>query len=302
MKSISVKNGFGIGLIIFAVAAIIALPLRTVQYFTTIEAETGFYSSVDWSVYLLAAVLAVAVIAILAFGIAKRKKLEYSLEVVKRPGCGVLSMACAAGILMSSARRIIDFMDLIEKNSQVVIHTAEAEASKSPAFVPCAEAIFGILSAMYLFALGFALLSGKTNGSEFRLISLSPVVWCIFRMISKFLNTISYIRVSDLAIEMIMIAFMILFFMAFAQVNSRVNSKGLDWKIAAYGLPAALLALVCFVPRFIVTVSGNSLLLSQYARVEYCDFGIALFIIATVATRVVDKIKAVPETAAEEKE
>ena len=76
-------------------------------------------------------------------------------------------------------------MDLIEKNSQVVIHTAEAEASKSPAFVPCAEAIFGILSAMYLFALGFALLSGKTNGSEFRLVSLSPVVWCIFRMISK---------------------------------------------------------------------------------------------------------------------
>ena len=38
-------------------------------------------------------------------------------------------------------------------------------------------------------------------------------------------------------LEMLMIVFMILFFMAFAQANSAVNSKGNEWKVAAYGIP-----------------------------------------------------------------
>ena len=90
-----------------------------------------------------------------------------------------------------------------------------------------------------------------------------------------------------------MIVFFILFFMAFAQVNSRVDADKKEWKIASYGLPAALLALICFVPRFIVMITGNADLLHDQSPAEYCDFGIALFIISTVLTRVTVKL---PET------
>ncbi|MBQ4603366.1 MAG: hypothetical protein IJB16_02085, partial [Clostridia bacterium] len=63
-------------------------------------------------------------------------------------------------------------------------------------------------------------------------------------------------------------------------------SNGKEWKIAAYGLPAALLALLCFVPRFIVMITGSADLLNEQSPAEYCDFGVALFIISTVLTRV----------------
>ena len=97
---------------------------------------------------------------------------------------------------------------------------------------------------------------------------------------------------------MIMIIFMMLFFMAFAQVNAGIDAKNCDWKIASYGLSAALLALVCFIPRFIVTAGGHAELLYSYSSAEYCDIGIALFIISAVLTRITDK-KDSPETTEE---
>ncbi len=281
MKSISVKKGFGIGSLIFVAAAVILLPVRTLQFFTVLENDTGFYSASDWSVYLLNAVAALAVIAIFVFGFAKRKKLDYSLEVTKRPGFGILSITAAAGALAAAANGIISFMSA----KPVVSETASASN-----FILAAQALFALLSAIYFIALGIASIGSKSNGSEYRLISLAPVIWSIFRIVYRFTRTISYIRVSELMFEMLMIVFLILFFMSFAQVNSQVSGKNNEWKIGAYGLPAALLALICFVPRFIVTLTGNADLLHEQSPIEYCDISNALFILAAVFTRLTDKI------------
>lgn len=285
MKSLSVKSGFGIGALIMVAAAIIALPVRTVQFFTVLESDTGFYSSSDWSVYLLSAVLIAAILAILFFGIAKRKKLDYSLEVTKRPGFGILSLTAAVGALSDAAKCIISVMDA----------QPAAENAGASSLILGAQAIFALLSAIFFVAIGASALGGKSNGSEYRIISLAPVMWSIFRIVYRFTRTISYIRVSELMFEMLMIVFLILFFMAFAQVNSKVNGKGCEWKVAAYGLSAALLALVCFVPRFIVTLTGNAHLLSEQSPIEYCDISNALFIICTVLTRITDKISSEEE-------
>ena len=110
MNKLSVKSGFGIGALVFVAAAVIALPIRTLQYFTVLESETGFYSQPDWSV-LLNILLAAAAAAILLFGIIKRKKLDYSLEVTKRPGFGILSLTSAIGILSNAVSCIITIMN-----------------------------------------------------------------------------------------------------------------------------------------------------------------------------------------------
>ena len=60
MEKKSTKSGFGIGVIIMAVAAVIALPLGTVQFFTVLEGSSGFYAGYDWSVYLLYGLLILA--------------------------------------------------------------------------------------------------------------------------------------------------------------------------------------------------------------------------------------------------
>ncbi len=279
MKSIS-KSGFGIGILIFVAAAIIALPVRTLQYFTVLESDTGFFTQNDWSVFVLATITTVAILAFLVLGVSKKKKLDYSLEVAKRPGQGILGFTAAAGLLMNAVDIIVKIMN----------SNNPADNTQTSFLILGIQAAFALLSAIYFLVLGASYISGKSNASEYRLISLAPVIWSIFRLIFRFTRTISYIKVSDLMLEMVMLVFFIMFFMAFAQVNSRVDSEKKEWKIASYGLPAALLALICFVPRFIVMITGNADHLHEQSPAEYCDFGVALFIISTVLTRVTVKI------------
>lgn len=290
MKSFSVKSGFGIGAVILAVAAIIALPVRTVQFFTVLEGGTGFFTSNDWSVYVLYIVLAAAILAFLVLGISKRKKLDFSREATKRPAFGIASLIAAAGIFydgLSCAFRVVN-------NNQPIIDYdyAGTPTLNSEKVIFSVEALFAVLTAIFLLSLGISAVSGKTNGSEHRLISLSPVIWCIIRMVYRFTRTISYQRVSDLTFELLMLVFLAMFFMAFAQVNAQIGGKNCEWKLAGYGLPAALLALVCFIPRFIVTITGQTELLYSYSPAEFCDLTAALFVIATVFTRVTDRVEA----------
>lgn len=299
MKTKALTSGFGIGAIILIAAAIIALPVRTTQYFKILEGTTGFYTTTDWTVYLLFAVLAVAIIAFIALGFINRKKLDYSLETKKRPGFGILAAVTAIGLIIDA---VICLNVVYNPQVSLGISTATYEASQTANYVLTAQAVAAAVSALYFVTVCVGSLSGKSNGTEFKIISLAPVLWSIFRLVFRFTRTISYIRVSDLLFEMIMIIFMMLFFMAFAQVNAGIDAKNCEWKIASYGLSAALLALVCFIPRFIVTAGGNADLLYSYSSAEYCDIGIALFAIAAVLTRITDK-KELPEPeAAEESE
>ncbi|MBR5561605.1 MAG: hypothetical protein IKW12_00475 [Clostridia bacterium] len=284
MNNKSVKSGFGIGCIIFVAAALIAIPLRTIQFFTVLEGGTGFYSETDWSVYLLFGVLAVSIIAFLVFGFTKRKTLEYSLETTKRPGLSSLSLIAACGLALDA------FSCLMKYSTVEPSATAMDSPVNASQLILMIEAVFALLSAIYFILLWLTYLNGKSNASKIRLLALAPVIWSILRIVIRFMRTISYIRVSDLLFEMIMIAFLILFFMALAQANTGISAEKVEWKLGAYGLPAALLALICFVPRLIVMISGNSHLFYSESTVEFCDLGVALFIIGTVLTRVTDRI------------
>ena len=148
------------------------------------------------------------------------------------------------------------------------------------------QVALSFLSAIYFVILCLSALIGKASGSQFRILSLAPVLWSMLRMILRFTRTISYVRVSELLFEMVMLVFMIMFFMAFAQCNSKVNEDDCKWKLAAYGLPAALMALVTFVPRLILSLVGSADIIYSQSALELSDFAVALFIIATVFTRV----------------
>ena len=284
MKKDFIRNGFGIGAVIFALAAVIALPLRTVQFFTVLEDGTGFYSETDFGVYLLFGVLAVSILALLFIGVSKRKKLSFSTDEIKSPGCGILALTAAVGVILDAVNC---FGACLRFNSSLGISTAAYEETSPVQFlILSAEGILAILTALFFVIIGISLLTGKSSSKSCRYLALVPVFWSVVRMVFRYTRTISYIRVSDLLFEMLMLVFMIAFFFAFAQANSKINAKNIEWKVASYGLCTALLALVCFVPRFIVILSGNAEHLYSYSTAEYCDFAISLFIIGTVFTRI----------------
>ena len=242
MKGFSVKSGIGLGAIIFAVAAIITLPLRTTQFFTVLEGGTGFFTTLNLSVYLLYALLAIATLAFIILGLSKRKSLDFTRDVSKRPVSGIISLLTAASVFVDG----INCATVVMNSRLPIIDYSNygTPAINTDKLIFGAEALFAVISAIFFLSLGLVYLSGKTNGSEHKIISLAPVIWCIVRIVYRFTRTISYQRVSDLTFEFIMLAFMIMFFMAFAQVNSQIGSKNCEWKLAGYGLPAALFALV----------------------------------------------------------
>ncbi len=299
MKNNVLNKGFGIGNIIFIAALILALPLRIYQYVGgVIEPVTGFFAKNDLSIYLLYGILILATLAVLILGFLNRKKLSYETCAQKNPVLGASSALTALGIILDTAFSV----DITGAVKSISSGAQAASPEVSTAYVIIFQAVFSLLAALFFAVLCITAFMGKTIASEFRLLSLAPVLWSMLRMVSRFMRTISFTRVSELLLEMFMLAFMIMFFMNFAQCNSKVNDKGCAWKIASYGLPTALLALTCFVPRIILAIAGNGDTIYTESTIEVSDLAVALFAIATVVTKLTDKApeaEAVSEAAEE---
>ncbi len=272
------NTGFLISTIAFCVVALAALPLRTYQFLTNIEAGTGFYiDSANILIYVLYGIIGAGIVISMASALLYKSELGFDRTPAKRPVQGIISLLTAVAVLFDAA---------LDLNTILNYSPETSEMTKVSLYVLCAQSLFAVLAAIFFVVFGISMLSGATNASEYKIISVAPTVWFMFRLIFRFTATISFIKVSDLLLEMFMLAFMLIFFTAFAQLNSKIESKGLDWKLVAFGLPAAVLALVCFIPRFIMVISGKSEMLYTGSPVEYCDLATALFALSIVLTRI----------------
>lgn len=271
---------------IFIGGAIVALPIRVYQLLTIIEPGTGFWNTVNISVYILFAVVAIAVLACWVIPFAKKKSFGVSpVAWNKKPIVGIISFLVVATLLYNAIKRYGDFSTIyFDYATSGTTLTLKEYLTKSGAIAMAAEAFFAVISSVYFLLFGISCLTGK-NPSEYKLVAIAPVVWCIFRIIHRFMRTISFMNVSELFFELCMIVFVMMFFMAFAQITARVNGEGLEWKMFGYGLPAALFCLICCVPRIIVMVLGKSSVLTDKSPVEYCDIAVAAFIISILVSR-----------------
>ncbi len=288
MQKKTLLEGINLPAMVFAIVSVIALPLRTIQYFTNIEASTGFFTEKNIGIWALYAFMAIICIFSPAFGFISRKKLVLDLNHKKRAGCGIIS-ALLAVLTLGDALRCFNHTLNLQLGfivSPQYPDAFEPAREKMVTSVINFEGLTAILAALFFIVSALSFLSGKSVGENFRLLSLAPVLWSVARIVYRFSITISYLRVSQLTIEMFMLIFVILFFMTYAQVNSKVNATGLDWKLVAYGLPSAFFALLSFVPQFVILLAGKTELLYVYSVPYYCDFGIALFILSTVLTRI----------------
>lgn len=273
------NTGFLISTIAFCLVAVTSLPLRTYQFFTNIEAGTGFWlNASDMFIFILYGILAAGIIISMAASLVYKKELGFDRTPAKRPVQGIIALLAAVSILYETAL-----------NLNIIINelpSAAADASRVSLYVLCGQVLFGVFAAIYFVVFGISMLSGSTNASEYKVISVAPPVWFMLRLVYRFTTKISFIKVSDLLLELFMLAFMLMFYTAFAQLNSKIESKGLDWKLVGYGLPAAALALICFVPRFIMMISGNGNMLYSGSPIEYCDLGVALLAMSIIFTRI----------------
>lgn len=269
---------------LFSAGILLILPVRVYQYLKIIEPVTGFYEKTDFSVVLLYALLAVFCGTIVMVSFARKRAIVYSTTTRKSPALGTLALIVAVTLVIDAVLMSKNYSSLYY-GAQTLADESSGGMMKSGAVPMLFESAFAVLSALFFTILGVGFITGKSNGAEYKLLAITPLAWAICRILHRFMRTISFMRVSDLFFELLMIVCLMVFFMAFAQMIARVNHKGADWKIVGFGLPAALLCLLCFVPRAAMMVMGKGGLLAAQSPPEYVDFALAMFILAFVLTK-----------------
>lgn len=273
--------------IIFIASVILALPFRVYQLMVNVESDTGFWiDRTHFSVYVLYAIVALGTVLPMVLSLVYKSGLGKVEPVAEKKTLGGgLSFLMAAGLLNDAIARYSSFSDLYYDYSVAGIGTPMLSyLSKSGALAMGLEAFFAVVSAIYFIMLGIAWFTEK-DPSEYKLLAVMPVFWAIFRIMHRFMRKISFLNVSELFFELLMIVFLMMFFMAFAQITSRVNGKGLEWKLYAYGLPAALFCLICFIPRVVVMILGKRELIADGSSVEVVDLAAAMFILFVLVDR-----------------
>lgn len=283
---------------IFWGAFIAALPvvvlLRSHQLDKLLEPGDGFYASRDWSVTALSVLSVLFIAAFMGLSYftrnAKQAALRYSRKPVKSRATAIVSIALAVCLLWD-VKVCVSF--LLEHLDEVVLEINKSDANnlftvlmKTGLLPRLLEAVTAFPAA--IFALGFGIVHwrGKSSFTKRRLLQLFLPLWLVMRTIFRFTHTLSFLRVSELFYDLLVLAFLLVFFMAFTQLHSGVNENDNDWMLPAFGFPAALFALLCFVPRVLMIILGKSEDLTAPAPADPIDLTLALFVLSILRVRV----------------
>ncbi len=262
---------------ILGISSLVCIAVRCIQMAKFIDSETGFTTggklfSIILILLLLSTVLAFLVKAFLS---AESEKLQ--LQGVKSKPLGAATLFFSVSLLfdfvsgftvIGDAGAIGDFKNLMLTGTM-------------PRFI---QSFFAIFSAFYFLLLSKDYLKGTQKASKHRVLAIMPVGWAGFRMVCRFVRQISFVKVSDLFFELIMLALMLIFFMAFAQVVSGVYSEGFSWRIPSFGAAAALIAIILSVPRLIFTVINFEKFINPQHTFQLTDFAFFVFILLLTMT------------------
>jgi len=265
-------------ILIMAIAALIAVPLRTYQHMNIIEAQTGFYAKHDISIVMLYALLAVACLLLFIFSFIGGTMPSPDFPEKKNKFIGISAALFSASLLFDSIIQI-DKVTRIYNEYGTTALKGLAYYIKTGGITAGAQSFFAILSAVYFSIFAASYFKGKRFYSTERLMALSPVIWALCRVVQRFIEPISFKNVSELLLQLFMLVFMLIFFLSLARIASKVNFEKSTWVLYASGLTAALIAMTSAVPSVILMIIGKSSLLYVQYPVSYCDVFFAIFVV-----------------------
>lgn len=261
-------------------ALLVAVPIRVYQYLKLINPTTGFFDETDFSIFVLYGIIALAMLICIVISYINHKSLQPVAIGKNSKVFLAVSLLMALGTAIDCVSLIAEFSELADKAPINISREFLFEyISSQGGTLTLIEAVFAAISAFYFVLSGLSSINDNDGKPKFKILALSPVVWCVFRLLYRFKRTIAFINVSDLFIELFSIVMAMVFFLALAQIRSKIDADSIFWKIYAYGLPAAVLALVCFVPRLILVVTGNSDMINPLHSLRISDLTFAVYAI-----------------------
>jgi len=272
--------------IIFIVAFLSAIPVRIYQLKNLIEPTTGFYNENHNSILIpvLYAILVASVAFIIAFSylsgsMPKTKNLEG-----QNSGFGIICICMAVSFVYDAGMVVINLVNGFASGSAGMSFMRFLRSADG--FPYLIQAVFGFISAFYFFIYGVSYIKGKAGFEKVGMIALAPVGWAIGRIVYRFMTPISFTKVSELLFELIMLAFLMIFFITFARITTEVQNEDKMWAIFAAGLPAALFCFLCSLPRLTMYIMGRKDLVTISSALEFSDLTCGIFILVYIVMQV----------------
>lgn len=243
-------------LFVFAAAVLVALPTRVYQLLALVDASNGFYKESDVTVPVLYAVMVVFGLLFLVLSFISKEVPSPKLPTGKNPVLGVASFVMVAGLGVDMFSILQKIIPANQGNAAIFINLLKSNLSKNGGTFTILEFVFAFFAIIYFIVFGISHLNGKASYKEFKLLALAPLCWSMTVLITKLMNAISFIKVSELLFEIALFVFAMLFFLTFARISSGVFTEDSMWGIYGYGLTAAFLASVVTIPRIVIALVG----------------------------------------------
>ena len=247
----------------------LAIPFRTYQLLFITEIATGFYTKIDWSVYAVYGLSALAILVSLVI-VNLAKNVPSSRDEIRNKNgfLAVTSILFAIGIIVDSVLAI----------TSILSGAAGAENFTSVMI----EAVFGVFAAIYMMIFGISHFDGRTTYFQYRFLALAPLGWTTGRIIIRFMKKIAYVNVADLMLEIFILAGMMIFFLAFARISSGLSNEKSMRSLFASGYVCIFFCALANIPRIVLTVTGNGESIPYEYPLSVCDLTFALFAVAYI--------------------
>ncbi len=264
--------------------------LRSIQLARFIDSETGFFVGGDAFNIIFYVLLAAVCLVFIGVSFLSHQGAKVDLVAFKDKGASTASLLLAIGLFYDFFDSAVEGVRLFYELPDTSFFIKRADYFKlvmsSGALPYMLEGVFALVSAMYVMLLAKSFSKGSSAAHKHKLIAIAPIAWAGFKMITRFVKQISYIKVSDLFLELMMLACMILFFVALSQVVSGVYCDDSRWRITAFGFSGGLIALCLNIPRFIFTFVANDFINAEYPfNVADAFFGVFAIFVAAAAVK-----------------
>ena len=243
---------------VFGLSLIICTVLRIYHVFSLIEPQTGFYSHTDITVPVFYAVLVFSWIFCLCGSFLSGEAIDVSAENVSgKKITGIITLLLSEGFFLdffycfSLSQQGTDNFGLTGEESPFAIMMRSGMMPRK------AEMVLALLSCIYCFILAIMILTNKYKG-QMKIFSLVTVFWGIARLVTLFVRQISFVRVSDLFLEIASTAFLTIFFFSLCECIGGVYRKDAIWRVFGVGLPAALTSLTVQIPRIAAKIADST--------------------------------------------
>ncbi len=247
----------------------LAIPFRTYQLLFITEPSTGFYINIDWSVYAIYGLSALAIlVSYILVNLAKNVPSSRDEIRKKNVFLAVSSILFAIGIIIDSVLAL----------TSILAGTAGVENLASVVI----EAVFGVFAAIYIMIFGISHFDGRTTYFQYRFLALAPLVWTTGRIIIRFMKKIAYVNVADLMLEIFILAAMMIFFLAFARISSGLSNERSMRSLFASGYVCIFFCALANIPRIVLSITGNGQHIPYEYPLSICDLTFALFVAAYI--------------------